>query len=74
MAKVGQPRKIDSPEHMEQLWNEYKDYCNSYTVTKTEFSAKEGRFISDIINTYSTKVCPLLFNFNPISHLPIYLS
>lgn len=50
MAKVGQPRKIESPEQMEQLWNEYKEYCNSYTVTKTEFSAKEGRFISDIIN------------------------
>ena len=30
--------------------------------------------INDIINTYSTNVCPLLFNLNPISHLPIYLS
>lgn len=47
----GQPRKIKSPEEMEQLWEEYKTYCDSYTTTKTEFSAKEGRFIEGIVKT-----------------------
>ena len=47
----GQPRKIKSPEEMEQLWEEYKAYCDSYTTTKTEFSAKEGRFIEGVVKT-----------------------
>ena len=47
----GQPRKIKSPEEMEKLWEEYKAYCDSYTTTKTEFSAKEGRFIEGIDKT-----------------------
>ena len=47
----GQPRKIKSPEEMEQFWEEYKAYCDSYTTTKTEFSAKEGRFIEGVVNT-----------------------
>ena len=47
----GQPRKIKSPEEMEQLWEEYKAYCDSYTTTKTEFSAKEGRFIEGTVKT-----------------------
>ena len=45
MAKTGRPRKIESPEVMAELWEEYKEYCNNQTVTRTEFSAKEGRFI-----------------------------
>lgn len=47
----GQPRKIKSPEEMEQFWEEYKAYCDSYTTTKTEFSAKEGRFIEGVVKT-----------------------
>lgn len=47
----GQPRKIKSPEHMAELWEEYKKYCNSQTTVKTEFSAREGRFIEGIVKT-----------------------
>lgn len=42
-------RKIESPEQLEQLWEEYKNYCDNRDVRVTEFSAKEGRFITDTI-------------------------
>ena len=44
---MGRPRKIQSPEQMEQLWEEYKEHCNNRTVLTTEFSSKACEFISD---------------------------
>lgn len=46
---MGRPRKIESPEVMEKLWNEYKEHCNNQTVTRTEFSSKEGKFIEGTV-------------------------
>ena len=46
---MGKPRKIESPELMAQLWEEYKNHCDSQTVIKTEFSSKEGRFIEGVV-------------------------
>ena len=43
---MGRPRKIKSPEQMEQLWEEYKAYCNSVEVNETQFSGKESRFVT----------------------------
>ena len=42
-------RKISSPEEMEQLWEKYKDYCDNYQVTQTEFSGKESRFVEGTV-------------------------
>ena len=42
-------RKISSPEQMEQLWEQYKEYCDNYQVTQTEFSGKESRFVSGTV-------------------------
>lgn len=42
-------RKIESPEQMEQLWEKYKEYCDNYQVTQTEFSGKESRFVSGTV-------------------------
>ena len=42
-------RKISSPEQMEQLWEKYKDYCDNYQVTQTEFSGKESRFVEGTV-------------------------
>ena len=42
-------RKIESPEQMEQLWEKYKDYCDNYQVTQTEFSGKESRFVEGTV-------------------------
>ena len=42
-------RKISSPEQMEQLWENYKDYCDNYQVTQTEFSGKESRFVEGTV-------------------------
>ena len=44
---MGRPRKIQSPEQMEQLWEEYKAYCDNREVLTTEFSSKACEFISD---------------------------
>lgn len=42
----GRPRKIKSPKQMENMWLEYKDYCNNRTVVTTAFSQKTGEFIT----------------------------
>ena len=42
-------RKISSPEQMEQLWENYKEYCDNYHVTQTEFSGKESRFVAGTV-------------------------
>ena len=42
-------RKIESPEQMEQLWEQYKEYCDNYQVTQTEFSGKESRFVEGTV-------------------------
>ena len=42
-------RKISSPEQMEQLWENYKEYCDNYQVTQTEFSGKESRFVAGTV-------------------------
>ena len=42
-------RKISSPEQMEQLWEQYKEYCDNYQVTQTEFSGKESRFVAGTV-------------------------
>lgn len=42
-------RKISSPEEMEKLWEKYKDYCDNYQVTQTEFSGKESRFVEGTV-------------------------
>ena len=42
-------RKISSPEQMEQLWEQYKEYCDNYQVTQTEFSGKESRFVEGTV-------------------------
>lgn len=44
---MGRPRKIQSPEQMEQLWEEYKAHCDNRKVLTTEFSSKACEFISD---------------------------
>ena len=46
---MGRPRKIESPEQMANMWEEYKQYCDNRDVRVTEFSSKEGRFITDTI-------------------------
>ena len=35
---MGRPRKISSPEQMEQLWEEYKSYCDNVEVNQTAYS------------------------------------
>ena len=50
-AKKTRPnaRKIKSPDELEQKWNEYKSYCDNYTVERTEFSQRGERFITATI-------------------------
>ena len=43
---MGRPRKIKSPAEMERLWEEYKQQCDNYGGTLTEFSQRQGQFIS----------------------------
>ena len=49
MAKYGRPRMIDSPDTMEELWEEFKEKCDNKTVVRTEFSQKLGEFVTDTV-------------------------
>ena len=43
---AGAPRKIKSPAEMARLWEEFKNRCDNYGGTITEFSQRQGQFIS----------------------------
>lgn len=43
---MGAPRKIKSVEHMEELWEAYKSYCDNQQVLTHDFSAKNSEFVS----------------------------
>lgn len=45
----GHPRKIESPEIMEDLWERFKEDCDNQTVIRTEFSQKLGEFVTQTI-------------------------
>ena len=42
-------RKIESPEQMAELWEKFKEKCDSKTVVRTEFSQKLGKFVSETL-------------------------
>lgn len=46
---VGRPRKFESPWDMLEQWEEYKVHCDNREVTKTEFSQRLGKFITDTV-------------------------
>lgn len=46
---MGRTRRITSPKKMLDLWEEYKQVCDSKTVVRTEFSQKESRFVTSEI-------------------------
>lgn len=41
---AGAPRKIKSPAEMARLWEEFKERCDNYQGTLTEFSQRQGDF------------------------------
>lgn len=43
---MGKPRKIKSPQQMEKLWEEYKNYCDNQSVIAHEFSQRNSQFVS----------------------------
>lgn len=40
-------RKKFTPEELDRKWEEYKAYCDSYTVLVHDFSAKNSEFVSE---------------------------
>lgn len=43
---MGRQRKITSVKKLEELWEEYKDFCNNRTVLAHDFSSKNSKFVS----------------------------
>lgn len=44
----GRPRRF-TPDDVAQAWERYKKKCDEHTVTRTEFSQKRGRFVTDVV-------------------------
>lgn len=40
------PRKIKSPKQLAKAWDDYKDICDNSYVARTEFSQKNGVFVT----------------------------
>ena len=56
--KKEKSKRFNTPEAMQDKWKEYKEYCDSQTVTRTEFSQKNSEFVSATIPapiTYTIK-------------------
>jgi len=43
---MGRPRKIKSVKQLEELWEEYKTYCDNHMVLTHDFSSKNSEFVS----------------------------
>lgn len=43
---MGRNRKFTSERSLAEAWEEYKKYCDSKTVIRTEFSQRLGQFIT----------------------------
>ena len=43
---MGRPRKFKSVKKLEELWEEYKDYCDNQMVLTHSFSAKNSEYVS----------------------------
>lgn len=43
---MGRPRKIKTPNEMNKLWDEYKEYCDNQPVLTHEFSGARAEFVS----------------------------
>lgn len=43
---MGRPRKITSVKQLNELWEEYKEYCNNQMVLTHDFSSKNSEFVS----------------------------
>lgn len=43
---MGRSRKITSVKQLNELWEEYKEYCNNQMVLTHDFSSKNSEFVS----------------------------
>jgi len=43
---MGRPRKFGSVKALEEIWQEYKEYCNNQMVLTHDFSSKNSEFVS----------------------------
>lgn len=43
---MGRQRKIGSVKKLEELWEEYKEYCDNRSVLTHDFSSKNSEFVS----------------------------
>lgn len=51
---MGRPRKISSPEEMERMWEEYKEYCDNREVRVNDFSGKECKHVTGTVKKATT--------------------
>jgi len=54
----GRKRRWETPQALLEAWIEYKEYCDTRTVTQTMFSQKDGKFYSQDVPhpiTYTVK-------------------
>lgn len=43
---MGRPRKFKTVKQLEEIWEEYKDYCDNQLVLTHDFSSKNSEFVS----------------------------
>lgn len=55
---MARARKFGSAAALEKAWENYKEYCDSKTVTTTAFAQKSGQFVTAVVPhpiTYTIK-------------------
>ncbi len=43
---MGRPRKFKTVKQLEEIWEEYKNYCDNQLVLTHDFSSKNSEFVS----------------------------
>ena len=69
---MGRPRKITSVKRMEELWADYKDYCDNQMVLTHDFSAKNSEFVSKELRRSTTYTIEGFCVFVGISRASFY--
>lgn len=49
MARTGRPRRWKTPAALAADWEDYKKYCDTKMVLKTQFHSREGVFVTDAV-------------------------
>lgn len=69
---MGRPKKISSVKQLEEIWEEYKEFCDNRTVLTHDFSSKNSEFVTATLKRSTTYTIEGFCVFAKISRAAFY--